>query len=147
MSVMEIHPELAYLFNSLLRSTKKNIKVPILRIRSPRNVPVITESVPMTCCHHGKLPTISKSFSRPVTLLKYHHNQLMPNQTKIASCVHNHWDTLFTPFLYKKTIFHWPNSRIPHCTSTISHNVPFCNRNVHICAHFCYKMVHCAIFV
>ena len=29
----------------------------------------------------------------------------------------------------------------------ISHNVPFCNRNVHTCAHFCYKMVHCGICV
>ena len=26
------------------------------------------------------------------------------------------------------------------------HNAPFCNRNVHICAHFCYKMVDCRIF-
>ena len=23
--------------------------------------------------------------------------------------------------------------------SPISHNAPFCNRNVHVCAHFCYK--------
>ena len=29
----------------------------------------------------------------------------------------------------------------------ISHNAIFCNRNVHMCAHFCYKMVHCGIFV
>ena len=29
----------------------------------------------------------------------------------------------------------------------MSHNAPFWNRNVHICAHFCYKMVHCGIFV
>ena len=27
----------------------------------------------------------------------------------------------------------------------ISHNAPFCNRNVHTHAHFCYKMVHCGI--
>ena len=27
------------------------------------------------------------------------------------------------------------------------HNGPICNRNVHICAHFCYKMVHCGMFV
>ena len=40
-----------------------------------------------------------------------------------------------------------PVSQIPQCTSPISHNAPFCNRNVHICAHFCYKMVHCVIFV
>ena len=24
----------------------------------------------------------------------------------------------------------------------MSHNAPFCNRNVHTCAHFCYKIVH-----
>ena len=29
----------------------------------------------------------------------------------------------------------------------MSHNAPFCNRNVHMCAHFCYEMVHCGIFV
>ena len=27
--------------------------------------------------------------------------------------------------------------------SPISHNALFCNRNVHICAHLCYKMVFC----
>ena len=27
------------------------------------------------------------------------------------------------------------------------HNAPFCNRNVHMCAHFCYKMVLCGISV
>ena len=30
-------------------------------------------------------------------------------------------------------------SQIPWCTSPISHNAPLCNRNVHTCAHFCYK--------
>ena len=29
----------------------------------------------------------------------------------------------------------------------ISHNAPFCDRNVHICAHFCYKMVHCGTWI
>ena len=28
-----------------------------------------------------------------------------------------------------------------------SHNASFRNRNVHMCAHFCYEMVHCRIFV
>ena len=36
-----------------------------------------------------------------------------------------------------------PISQISTCTSPISNNAPFCNRNVHICAHFCYKMVQC----
>ena len=38
--------------------------------------------------------------------------------------------------------------QIPQCTSPVSHNnAPFCNRNVHICAHFCNKMVHCGLYV
>ena len=36
---------------------------------------------------------------------------------------------------------------IPQFTSPISHNAPLCNRNVHTCTHFCYKVVHCGIFV
>ena len=28
----------------------------------------------------------------------------------------------------------------------MSYNAPFCNRNVHMCAHFCYEMVHCGIW-
>ena len=40
-----------------------------------------------------------------------------------------------------------PDTQIPQCTYAISHNALFCNRNVHTCAHFCYKMVHCGIFV
>ena len=31
-------------------------------------------------------------------------------------------------------------SQIPQCIRQISHNAPFCNRNVHMCAHFCYKL-------
>ena len=27
-----------------------------------------------------------------------------------------------------------------------SHNAPICNRNVHICTHFCYKVLHCEIW-
>ena len=39
-------------------------------------------------------------------------------------------------------------ARIPYYTSPISHNAPFCNRNVYLlCAHFCLKMVHCRMFV
>ena len=40
-----------------------------------------------------------------------------------------------------------PISQIPECICAISHNATFCNRNVHMCAHFCYRMVHCGIFV
>ena len=42
---------------------------------------------------------------------------------------------------------HRPVTKIPQCTSPISYNAPFCNRNVHKYAHFCYKMVHCGTFV
>ena len=39
-----------------------------------------------------------------------------------------------------------PISQIPECICDISHNAPFCNRNVHMSAHFCYKMVHCGVW-
>ena len=39
------------------------------------------------------------------------------------------------------------DAQIPENTSHISQNAPFCNRNVHMCAHFCYKMVHSGILV
>ena len=39
-----------------------------------------------------------------------------------------------------------PIWQITQCIRQISHNVSFCNRNVHICAHFCYKMIHCGIW-
>ena len=44
-------------------------------------------------------------------------------------------------------IINRPISQIPECICAISHNATFCNRNVHTCAHFCYKMVHCGIYV
>ena len=40
-----------------------------------------------------------------------------------------------------------PISQIPECICAISQNATFCDRNVHMCAHFCYKMVHCGICV
>ena len=39
-----------------------------------------------------------------------------------------------------------PISQIPQCIRQISHNATFCNRNVHMCAHFCYKMLRCGIW-
>ena len=39
-----------------------------------------------------------------------------------------------------------PHVQVPQCTIPISHNVHFCNRNVHMWAHFCHKM-HLVIFV
>ena len=67
---------------------------------------------------------------------------------------------LYIPFVAKiklqthkrhiSTLYSWycnmPISQIPQCTRQIFHNGPFCNRNVHTCAHFCYKMVHFGIW-
>ena len=39
-----------------------------------------------------------------------------------------------------------PISQILQCIRQMSHNAPFCNRNVHTCAHFCYKVVHCGMY-
>ena len=39
-----------------------------------------------------------------------------------------------------------PISQFPQCIKQISHNASLCNRNVHTCAHFCDKVVHCGIF-
>ena len=39
-----------------------------------------------------------------------------------------------------------PIPQIPQCIRQISHNATFCNRNVHMWAHLCYKMVHCGIW-
>ena len=44
-------------------------------------------------------------------------------------------------------VYNRPVAQIPQCTRPISHDAPFCNRNVHTCAHFCYKIVHCGISV
>ena len=37
-------------------------------------------------------------------------------------------------------------SQIPQCIKQLFHNAPLCNRNVHTCAHFCYKVVHCGVW-
>ena len=46
-----------------------------------------------------------------------------------------------------------PATQIPQCTSPMYHNSLLCNKNVHTCAHFCYKggalwyicLMHCGI--
>ena len=38
-------------------------------------------------------------------------------------------------------------AQIPQCMGLISHNALFCNRNVHMCGHFCYKTVHYGTFI
>ena len=48
--------------------------------------------------------------------------------------------------LHHETALYRQISQIPQCIRQISHNAPFCNRNVHLCAHFCYKVVHYGIW-
>ena len=39
-----------------------------------------------------------------------------------------------------------PISQIQQFFRQMSHNAPFCNRNVHTYSHFCYKLEHCGIW-
>ena len=49
--------------------------------------------------------------------------------------------------LFKSLQFIRPVVQIPQCIIQILHNAPFSDKNVHLCAHFCYKIVHRGIFV
>ena len=64
---------------------------------------------------------------------------------KFSGIIH-HWNVLIWIQNISNNA-HRPFAQIPQCTSPISHKAPFCDRNVYICAHFYYKMVHCGIFV
>ena len=55
----------------------------------------------------------------------------------------------FLDFFHENLCEPWgyrPFWQIPQCIIKISHIAPFCNRNVHTCTHFCYKMLHCGIW-
>ena len=39
-----------------------------------------------------------------------------------------------------------PSPKPNNALRQISHHTQFCSRNVHMCAHFCYKIVHCGIW-
>ena len=60
------------------------------------------------------------------------------------------WHVITCPYpwylLLALTSLNRPISQIPKCIRQISHNATFCNRNVHTCAHFCYKLLHCGIW-
>ena len=74
---------------------------------------------------------------------------------------HTAWETMIKS--YNRILFNmvWLNINLvrlwlgdtktcsikPTAHQPISHNAPFCNRNVHMCAHFFYKIMHCGIFV
>ena len=67
----------------------------------------------------------------------------------MATCIQSMqrtWWPVVSTSIVTGSYWNRPISQIPQCTSPISHNASFCNRNVHTCAHFCYKMVHCGIF-
>ena len=51
------------------------------------------------------------------------------------------WDTI--TFIHANRTF----VQISKYTGPISHNASFCDRNVHMCAQFCYRIAHCVIFV
>ena len=51
-----------------------------------------------------------------------------------------------SPELVLNTDVLWSIAKIPQYFSPIPHNAPFCNRNVHMCVHFCYRMVHYGIW-
>ena len=54
------------------------------------------------------------------------------------------WDTHAGLYICEKTID--PSHKSHNALKQISYNASFCNRNVHTCAHFWYKMVHCGIW-
>ena len=54
------------------------------------------------------------------------------------------WRVLSISPVYKQSDMLHKSNTTPVPYQTVH---TFCNRNVHICAHFCYKMVHCGIFV
>ena len=79
-----------------------------------------------------------------------HHSSSIGYVTLVANAgttslvpFHPYQDTAIDQ-IYNQTMHQF---HIPQCTSPISHNVPFCNRNVLKCAHFYYKLVHCGISV
>ena len=45
------------------------------------------------------------------------------------------------------SFYNRPVTHIPQWTHPISHNAPFCYRNMHMYAYFCHKMVHYWMFV
>ena len=70
-----------------------------------------------------------------------------PQPTELDSPLHTQFGLGHAGLGQSSKQRYWPVAQIPRCTNLISHNAPFCNRNVHMCAHVCYKMVHCGIFV
>ena len=55
------------------------------------------------------------------------------------------WSLLTTGKLFHERVR--PDAHIPQWTSPISQDAPFCNKNVHVCAYSCYKILHCGIYL
>ena len=56
------------------------------------------------------------------------------------------WSLFTNRRMLETNIIHNQQTLLTIPTSPTSHNAPFCNRNVHTCAHFCYKIVLCGIW-
>ena len=102
--------------------------------------------------------SIEKIYNHPhpiiIQSLPFRQLDILPREAPPPMCC------LYWPTFYRqgydniRPIFHMmimnehlytanlPISRITQYIRQISHNASFFNRNVHTCAHFCYKMVH-----
>ena len=93
-------------------------------------------------------------------LVLYYNQMVYRTKCKLATqcqlvtqqCVcensHREYNSLISSIIISNNhclSFNSPISQITQCIRQIFHNAPFCNRNVHPCAHFCYKGVHCGI--
>ena len=114
----------------------------------------ITESISFLVCFYqaqpSQIPWASKDawhlLIKPGSLwnaLSLTIDKLAVNMAHHAAHIYPWWAG------FKADIPHYnrPISRIPQCTCPIYHSAPFWNRNVHMRAHFSYKMAHCGIFV
>ena len=59
---------------------------------------------------------------------------------------HRASDSHYTDLWRQYTTTNRPISQIPQCIRLISHNAPYFSRNVHMCTHFCHKMVYRGIW-
>ena len=57
--------------------------------------------------------------------------------------IYIHWEEIIKLFaITHGPCKNRPISQIPQCILQIFHNAPLRKRNIHMCAHFCYKMVY-----
>ena len=76
-----------------------------------------------------------------------HHWHIICKFITLQRCIWGACQVPWTPLDFMRPICpNKPDAQIPQCIRPISHNASFCNRNVHMYAHFCYKMMYCVIF-